>query len=212
MIDVGDQLCELRPVLVQKDDDDIPGVGSVVQPVSLIGSPFDTVMNAFASLDRKVVDLDLVFFRGTKADLIELCTRGDDDDDASGSSSNNNKKKEDDDGLVTITVIENSGTSTETKSKIRVEPGSNLRQSLSDNGYDVYQSITRFTNCRGKQLCGTCIVDLTEGAGGTNRKSMDECSTLRENPGGYRLSCVTFVYGDVTVETKPPVKASQWTR
>ena len=72
MIDVGDQLCELRPVVVQKDDDDIPVGVDVVQPVSLIGSPFDTVMNAFASLDRKVVDLDLVFFRGTKADLIEL--------------------------------------------------------------------------------------------------------------------------------------------
>ena len=31
---------------------------------------------------------------------------------------------------------------------------------------------------------------------GTNRKSMDEESTLRENPESYRLSCITNAYGD----------------
>jgi hypothetical protein len=41
---------------------------------------------------------------------------------------------------------------------------------------------------------------------------MDEASTLRENPDSYRLSCVTFAYGDVTVETFPPINAAQWTR
>jgi hypothetical protein len=46
----------------------------------------------------------------------------------------------------------------------------------------------------------------------TNRKSMDEGSTLRENPDSYRLSCVTFAYGDVTVETFPPINPAQWTR
>jgi ferredoxin len=77
---------------------------------------------------------------------------------------------------------------------------------------NVYQSVTRWTNCKGKQLCGTCIVNVSDGASNTNRKSMDEASTLRENPDSYRLSCVTFAYGDVTVETFPPISAAQWTR
>ena len=43
-------------------------------------------------------------------------------------------------------------------------------------------------------------------------KSMDEASTLRDNPDSYRLSCVTDVYGDITVKVQGPVGAAQWTR
>lgn len=32
--------------------------------------------------------------------------------------------------------------------------GANLRDFLTENGINVYQSITRWTNCKGKQLCG----------------------------------------------------------
>ena len=96
--------------------------------------------------------------------------------------------------------------------KIVAPTGCNVREVLTNNNINVYQSITRWTNCKGKQLCGTCIVNITEGAMQTNRKSMDEASTLRENPDSYRLSCVTFAYGDITVETFPPIEAAQWTR
>merc|ERR1711937_190940 len=89
--------------------------------------------------------------------------------------------------------------------RLRAPAGVNVRQYLVDNGINVYQSVTRWTNCKGKQLCGTCIVNVAEGSLFTNRKSMDEDSTLRENPDSYRLSCVTFAYGDVTVETFPPI-------
>jgi hypothetical protein len=57
-----------------------------------------------------------------------------------------------------------------------------------------------------------CIVNVADGLPNTNWKSMDEASTLRSNPDSYRLSCVTFAHGDVTVETYPPVNADQWTR
>ena len=33
-----------------------------------------------------------------------------------------------------------------------------------------------------------------------------------ENSETYRLSCITFAYGNVTIETFPPIKAAQWTR
>ena len=72
--------------------------------------------------------------------------------------------------------------------------------------------MTRWTNCNGKQLCGTCIVDVTEGVDKCTRRSLDEASTLRENPETYKLACVTNVYGDITVELMPKIGAAQWER
>jgi ferredoxin len=183
-INKGDQICELRPVVESKDGEVVP----------LIGAPFDAVMNAFATLDKDVKRVELVFFKGSKDELKALC-------EGKGPCV-------DEDDTITITVIQNN----KTTHSIRAEKGANVRQTLVDNGINVYQSLTRWTNCKGKQLCGTCIVNMTEGSLDTNRKSMDEASTLRENPDSYRLSCVTFAYGDVTVETFPPIEASQWTR
>lgn len=193
-IAVHDQLCELRPVLL--DDDD---AADAAQPISLIGAPFDAVMSAFATLDKTVREVDLVFFRGTKDELKELCT---------GTASAEDQQD------ITITVVQNKGGAEtgEIVRTIKAKAGCNLREVLVDEGINVYQSVTRWTNCKGKQLCGTCIVNISEGGPNTNRKSMDEDSTLRENPEGYRLSCVTFAYGDVTVETFPPIEAAQWTR
>lgn len=157
-------------------------------------------MSSFAQLDKRISEVDLVFFRGTKEELIKAC-KG---ETATG---------EDDEEII-LTVNErekNSGTVTNRKI-IKAKKGVNVRQVLIDNGINVYQSLTRWTNCKGKQLCGTCIVNVSNGAQNTNRKSIDEISTLRENPESYRLSCITFAYGDVTVETFPPVNAAQWTR
>ena len=62
----------------------------------------------------------------------------------------------------------------------------------------------RFTNCNGKQLCGTCVVKVLEGAEYTNSKSIDEANFLAKLPGNYRLSCCVNTYGDIIVETRPP--------
>ncbi|KAL7474512.1 hypothetical protein ACHAW6_000486 [Cyclotella cf. meneghiniana] len=185
---VGDQICELRSV---SDD------GDVGDATNLVGAGFDVVMNAFASLNKNVRELDIVFFRGSKEELKALCTAG----------SNLNESED-----ITITVVQNKGGKNESVRKIQAKAGCNIRNILTENDINVYQSVTRWTNCKGKQLCGTCIVNIADGGGSTNRKSLDEASTLRENPESYRLSCVTFAYGDVTVETFPPIEAAQWTR
>jgi ferredoxin len=160
-----------------------------------LGAPFDEVMQAFAELDRSVLDVDLVFFRGTKDELMAACTGVEQEPDT-----------------VTVTVIQNKGGKDEAVRTLTAPAGVNVRELLVENGVNVYQSVTRWTNCKGKQLCGTCIVNVSDGSINTNRKSMDEGSTLRENPDSYRLSCVIYAYGDVTVETFPPVSAAQWTR
>ena len=184
-IQVGDQLCELRAV----------EEGS--SPVNLVGAPFDFVMEAFADLDKTVTDVELVFFRGTK-DELKAAAKG--------------EPVSSEPEMITVTVVENKGSKKETIQTLTAPAGVNVRQLCVDSGINVYQSVTRWTNCKGKQLCGTCIVNVKGGAINTNRKSMDEESTLRENPGSYRLSCVTFAYGDVTIETFPPIEAAQWTR
>lgn len=195
MVEAGDQICELRPVIVQE------GGGKTKKEedafaINLIGASFDTVMGTFASLGRDVREVDLVFFRGTKDELKAACSDG------------KSTKVE----KIMITVCQNKGTNDSITRYIEAPVGCNVRKVLTDNGINVYQSVTRWTNCKGKQLCGTCIVNVSGGSDATNRKSLDEASTLRENPDSYRLSCVTFAYGDVTVETFPPIKAAQWTR
>lgn len=90
--------------------------------------------------------------------------------------------------------------------------GANLRDELIARKINVYQSVTRWTNCNGKQLCGTCIVEIASGIEACTRRSLDEASTLRENPPSYKLACITNVYGDVTVRLHPKVLAAQWTR
>ena len=45
-----------------------------------------------------------------------------------------------------------------------------------------------------------------------SRKALDEEFVLAENPESYRLSCITSVYGDVTVTVQGQVGAAQWTR
>lgn len=186
-ISIGDQICELL------------AVEEGASPVPLIGASFDAVMTAFATLSKTTTDIELVFFKGSKDDLKALCT---------GTS----KGSDTDDGKIKITVVQNKGSKEESIRIVKAKEGANVRQVLVDNGINVYQSVTRWTNCKGKQLCGTCIVNVTDGSVNTNRKSMDEGSTLRDNPDSYRLSCVTFAYGDITVETFPPIGASQWTR
>ena len=187
-IKIGDQLCELIPVSNKPTE----------EPINLIGTSFDMVMSTFANLDRTVTEVDLVFFRGTKKELKELCADG------TGTAI--------DPDTITVTVIQNKGAKDERTVKLTAPAGVNVRELLVNNNINVYQSVTRWTNCKGKQLCGTCIVNITDGSIQTNRKSMDESSTLRENPDSYRLSCITFAYGDITVETFPPIKAAQWTR
>ncbi len=156
-------------------------------------------METFATLDRNVKELDFVFFRGSRDELKSICTGS---TNLAGDGSD----------MITVTVVENKGSSTEMIRQLRAPAGVNVRELLVNNNINVYQSITRWTNCKGKQLCGTCIVNIPTGGPFTNRKSMDESSTLRENPETYRLSCVSFAYGDITVETFPPINAAQWTR
>jgi ferredoxin len=160
-----------------------------VAGASVLGAPIGQVMEALAALEG--AEVDLMFFRGPRTLLREL------------TGANTLEKT-----TVRITVEEPGKAARE----LVVPYGANLRDELVKEEINVYQSVTRWTNCNGKQLCGTCIVDVTEGVDNCTRRSLDEASTLRENPLTYKLACITNVYGDVTVAITPKVGAAQWTR
>lgn len=62
--------------------------------------------------------------------------------------------------------------------------------------------------------CSWCalLLQIKEGMEGCSQRSLDEEMVLQENPDTYRLSCITNVYSDITVEVLGPVGAAQWTR
>mmetsp|Transcript_24449 Transcript_24449/g.31759 ORF Transcript_24449/g.31759 Transcript_24449/m.31759 type:complete len:309 (+) Transcript_24449:104-1030(+) len=155
---------------------------------SVLGATFDYVMQKLATVEGR--EVNLTFFIGSREELQEATV---------GSTGPR---------TVTLTVREK-GKSEKT---LTAPAGATLRDVLIANNINVYQSVTRWTNCKGKQLCGTCIVNIADGMDNCSRKSLDERSTLRDNPESYRLSCVTNMYGDVTVETFPEIGAAQWTR
>jgi len=149
-----------------------------------IGMPFAQVADLLGK--NPSVPLKFRFFRGSKQELLTAVGR-------------------EDYVATTAEVIVINPDGQEVTYEARA--GANLRDSLIENGVQVYNVAQgRFTNCNGRQLCGTCIVDVLQGAEYTNSKSIDEENFLRKMPGSYRLSCCVNVYGDVKVKTRPPTK------
>ena len=147
---------------------------------AVFDATFDAAMARLAAVDAEA---RLEFFRGDRTELLAAVGRS-----------------QAAPGAATITVDDRGE-----RREIVVEAGANLRDALVKDGIDVYRGTTAWTNCAGHQMCGTCIVDVVGGAAATNRKSNDEEGTLK--PQGCepscRLSCVTFVYGDVEVRVRP---------
>eukprot|EP01041_Mallomonas_annulata_P005696 gene5696-11485_t len=170
--------------LVQKGDY-IIGVNNI----TTMGQDFDFVLK---TLSQQQGRSNYTFFRGAKEQL----TGGPPTQDPSATT-------------VSIRVVQDG----KPDAIVKCPGGTNLRQALVGNGINVYRSLTRWTNCNGKQLCGTCIAEIVDGEENCSRKSINEENVLRENnPDSFRLTCVTSVYGDLTVKVQGPVAPSQWTR
>ena len=147
---------------------------------AVFDATFDAAMARLAAVDAEA---RLEFFRGDRTELLAAVGRS-----------------QAAPGAATITVDDRGE-----RREIVVEAGANLRDALVKDGIDVYRGTTAWTNCAGHQMCGTCIVDVVGGAAATNRKSNDEEGTLNLQgcEPSCRLSCVTFVYGDVEVRVRP---------
>lgn len=93
-------------------------------------------------------------------------------------------------GEVPVTVIDGDEEWT-----VDVERGANLRRALTENGFDVYGTVSRYANCGGRGLCGTCGVEIREGAPEPTQWH-DEAA---EDWGYPRLSCQIAVEEPMTV-------------
>jgi ferredoxin len=117
------------------------------------------------------------------------------------------------------------------KKEIEVPRGSNLRaEALKaginmncaingvSEGFDAFsEKVSKVLNCQGFGMCGTCRVKITSGMENTNAMTFREKMKFRYvpvpdplpvlayvgNEDTMRLSCMTTVNGDITVETKP---------
>lgn len=87
--------------------------------------------------------------------------------------------------------------------EVTVASGANLRQKAIENGIDIYTFKGKLMNCGGVGQCGTCVVNITEGADQLSERTDFENRKLKKRPASCRLACQTMVNGSVCVETKP---------
>ena len=86
--------------------------------------------------------------------------------------------------------------------------GANLRFKAQENNIDIYTFMGKLTQCGGYGQCGTCVVDIVEGAQNLTPRTAVEEKMLRKRPSSCRLACQAMVQGDISVETKPDKKES----
>ncbi|KAM3571174.1 hypothetical protein VYU27_006784 [Nannochloropsis oceanica] len=95
-------------------------------------------------------------------------------------------------------------------SVLEAQPGANLRKTLQAAKVDVYDLISKMTNCNGAGQCGTCVVKVTSPSWGI-RSEYEAAKILKGRKFGdeeeYRLACQTSVEaGEATIMVRPPKK------
>jgi ferredoxin len=99
------------------------------------------------------------------------------------------------------------------KIEIEVPEGANLRDEARKAGIHVYKGMSRYLNCLGNGLCGTCRVLVKSGKEHLSPKTLRERFNLTMHPmtmlaaidheDELRLSCQVRVLGDCSIETVP---------
>ena len=79
----------------------------------------------------------------------------------------------------------------------------NLRKVALLHEVPVYKGIAEKINCQGNGLCGTCIVEIVEGANHLSPMTRREKLRLKGRPANCRLSCQCQVMGDIICITSP---------
>jgi len=117
------------------------------------------------------------------------------------------------------------------KKEIEVPVGANLRaeaikagvnlncviSGISEGIDEFVHSVSKYANCHGFGVCGTCRVHINNGMENTNKLTLAEkakfkfvpvpdplpCLAYMGNEETMRLACKTTVHGDIEVETSP---------
>ena len=92
--------------------------------------------------------------------------------------------------------------------EVSASVGANLRFKAQENNVDIYTLMGKLAQCGGYGQCGTCVVDIVEGAQNLSPRTAVEERMLKKRPSSCRLACQTTVNGPITVVTKPDKKES----
>eukprot|EP00879_Flechtneria_rotunda_P004911 GHRR01005185.1.p1 GENE.GHRR01005185.1~~GHRR01005185.1.p1 ORF type:complete len:157 (+),score=18.27 GHRR01005185.1:292-762(+) len=106
-----------------------------------------------------------------------------------------------------VTVVFNTPDSSQPIS-IECPSGDQLRYSMLENKVDLYTTWGKIWSCGGAGQCGTCIVQVVQGADLLSERTATEDKKLKNKPGSWRLACQTIVgdgttTGKVVIRTKP---------
>lgn len=83
---------------------------------------------------------------------------------------------------------------------IEVGKGANLRRALLFHRRNPHGGLYRVLNCHGVGMCGTCTVEIVEGAANLSPPSRMERLNIRQPlRRGHRLACQVRVYGDCVI-------------
>ena len=91
---------------------------------------------------------------------------------------------------------------------IEADAGANLRFKAQENDIDLYTFMAKLMQCGGYGQCGTCVVDIVEGANNLSPRTAAEEKILTKRPSSCRLACQATVNGPISVVTKPDKKES----
>lgn len=100
------------------------------------------------------------------------------------------------------------------KKQVQVPEGANLRKAALEAGVTLYPHVHKLLNCHGFAQCGSCRVKITKGIenaeskgflGWLGKMRLKMSMAYINNEDTMRLACQTYVDGDMTVETKPPM-------
>jgi ferredoxin len=86
---------------------------------------------------------------------------------------------------------------------VDVNSGINIRKTAKEQGVQLYQGIHKLLNCRGGGLCGSCVIEVEEGANVSPKRRGEDKLLDKRNLNGHtrRLACQCQAYGDVKVYT-----------
>jgi ferredoxin len=104
--------------------------------------------------------------------------------------------------MPTITLVREGRT-------LEVPENANLREVLLVNGVDVYRAPDDLLNCRGRGLCGTCLVEVEPAAAVTGVTFREKARLWQYEGRPMRLSCQAKVVADCRILTRPQL-AQGW--
>ncbi len=81
---------------------------------------------------------------------------------------------------------------------IECAPHTNLRALAIENDIDLYNGISKFLNCQGNGLCGTCTVEVRPPGAVTSKGAIEKFRFIQLK-GNLRLSCQVSVEDDIEV-------------